>query len=72
MLSYCLKCRKKRESRNPCVTKKNNEKIMPLSKCAMYNSKKSRFIKQEINGLLIRLGLKTCSSKIPLVGDILF
>ena len=41
---------------------------MLLSKCAMSGSKKSRFIKkQEANGILSRLSVKT-----PLLGNILF
>ena len=58
---------------------------MPLSKCAVCDSKKSKFIKQqEASGLLgslsleIRdleiksLGIKTPVSKIPLVSHLLF
>ena len=46
---------------------------MPLSKCAMCGSKKSKFIKQqEDSGLLSILGIKTPLSKIPLVGPLLF
>ena len=46
---------------------------MILPKCAMCNSKKSKFInQQEPKGLLSKLGIKTPLSKIPLLGDILF
>ena len=46
MLShYCLKCRKNTESKNPKVAKTKNEIIMLLSKCAVRDSKKSKFIK---------------------------
>ena len=46
---------------------------MILSKCATCGSKKSRFIKhQEANSLLSNLGIKTPSSKLPILGDILF
>ena len=46
---------------------------MLLSKCAVCDSKKLKFIKQqEASGLLSRLGIKTSLSKIPLVGPILF
>ena len=46
---------------------------MLLSKCAVYNSKISRFIKiQEASGLLSNLRLKTRWSKILLIGGILF
>ena len=44
-----------------------------LSKCAICNSKKVKFIKkQDAKGLLSNLGIKTPLSKIPLLGDILF
>ena len=46
---------------------------MVLSKCAIRDSKKSRFIKnQEAKGLLSNLGIKTPLSKVPILGDILF
>ena len=52
MLSYCLKCRKNTESKNPKVVRTRNGKIMLLSKCAVCNSKKSKFIKeQEAKGI---------------------
>ena len=39
----------------------------------MYDSKKSKFVKeQEASGLLNSLGIKTPSSKISLVGPLLF
>ena len=45
---------------------------MLLSKCAVCDSKKSKFIKeQEASGLLNSLGIKTPLSKIPLVGPLL-
>ena len=45
---------------------------MLLSNCAIYNSKKSRFTKeQKGKELLTSLGLKTPLNKIPLLGDIL-
>ena len=40
MLSYCLKCRKNTESKNPKVVRTKNGIIMILSKCAVFNSKK--------------------------------
>ena len=47
--------------------------IIVLSKCAICNSKKAKFIKkQDAKGLLSNLGIKTPLSKIPLLGDILF
>ena len=67
------------------IARTKNERIMPLSKCAVSDSKKSKFIKQqEASGLLgslsleIRdleiksLGIKTPVSKIPLVSHLLF
>ena len=46
---------------------------MLLSNCAVYDSKKLKFIKeQEASGLLTSLGIKSSLSKIPLVGALLF
>ena len=46
---------------------------MLLSKCAVCDSKKSKFIKkQEARGLLRSLGIKASLGKIPLVGSLLF
>ena len=46
---------------------------MILSKCAICDSKKSKFIKeQEAKGLLSNLGIRTPLHKIPLLGDIFF
>ena len=47
--------------------------MMLLLKCAVYDCKKSKFIKQqEANGWLISLGIKTPLIKISLVDPILF
>ena len=73
MKSYCLKCRKNTENINPRVSKTSNGRTMLLSKCAICDSKKSRFIKnQEAKGLLSDLVVKTPLSKVPILGDILF
>ena len=46
---------------------------MTLSRCAICGCKKCGFIKkQEAKGLLSKLRIKTPSSKIPILGDILF
>ena len=46
---------------------------MLLSKCAIFDTKKSRFIKkQEASGILSSLGLQALLSKVPLLCDILF
>ena len=60
MLLYCLKCRKNTESRNPNALKTNNEGIMLLLNCAVCDSKKPRFVKeQEASELLSSLRIKT-------------
>ena len=65
--------KKNTESKNPKITRTENGRIMLLSKCAMCDSKKSKFIKeQEASGLLISLGIKTPLSKIPLVSPLVF
>ena len=45
MLSYCLKCRKNTESKNPKVVRTKNGRMMFLLKCSVCNSKKSKFLK---------------------------
>ena len=51
----------------------SNDKLMILSKCAICNSKISKFInKQQAKGLLSNLGIKTPLGKIPILGDIYF
>ena len=73
MKSYCLKCRKNSENINPRVSKTSNRRTMVLSKCAIWNSEKSRFIKdQEAKGLLSNLGVRKPLSKVPILGDFLF
>ena len=59
MLSYCLKCRKNTESKNPKVARTKNGRIMFLRKRAVCDGKKFKFIKEkEASELLtlIRLG----------------
>ena len=73
MESYCLKCRKYTKNINLQVSGTSNGKIVILSKCAICNSKKSKFInRQEAKGLLSKLGIKTPLNKIPILGDIYF
>ena len=73
MSAYCLKCKKNTESIDPKVSATSNGKTMILSKCAVCDSKKSKFIKkQEAKGLLSNLGITTPLSKIPLLGNVLF
>ena len=46
---------------------------MLLSKWAMFNSKKSKYLKeQEDKGLLSSLGIRAPLSQIPLLGPLLF
>ena len=47
MLSYCLKCRKNKESKNPKVARIKNWRIMLLSKGAVCDGKNSKFIKEQ-------------------------
>ena len=71
MLSYCLQGRKITEIKNPNVARAKNGRIKLLSKYAVCDSKKSKFIKQqEASGLLSSLGRKTLFRKIPLVGPL--
>ena len=70
MESYCLKSKKYTKNINPQVSSTSNGKIMILSKCAICNSKKSKFIKkQDAKGLLRKLGMNTPLSNMPVLGD---
>ena len=72
MLCYCLKCKKNTESINPRVLKTSNGKTIILSKCAICDSKISKFIKkQEASGIL-SVGIRTPLSTIPVLGNTLF
>ena len=73
MESYCLKGRKDTKNIKPQLSSTSNAKTMMVSKCAVCNSRKCRFIKkQEAKGLLSKLGIKTPLNKIPILDDILF
>ena len=73
MKSYCLKCRKDTENINPRVSNASIGRTMVLSKCAICDSERSRFVKnQEAKGLVSNLGVRTPLSKEPILGDILF
>ena len=54
--TYCLSCRKNTENTNPKIVKSKNNRSMMLSKCAICNNKKSRFISQG-SGLFDILGI---------------
>ena len=73
MESYCLKCKKHTKNINPQVSITSNGKVLILSKCAIWGSTKSRFMKtQKAKGLLSNLGIITPLNKVPILGDILF
>ena len=73
MSSYCLKRKKNTENINPKISTTSNGKTMILSYYAICGSKNSKFIEKEnANGLLSSWGIKTLSSKIPLLGNVLF
>ena len=73
MESYCLKCKKYTKNIKPQISSTSNGKTMMTSKCAICNSTKCKFIKkQEAEGLLSKLGIKTPLNEIPLLCDILF
>ena len=68
-----MKGRKNTESKNSKVARTKSGRIMLLSKCAVCDSKRSKFIKEQVaSGLLSSLAIKTPLSKIPLVGPLLF
>ena len=55
------------------VVKTKNERTFLLSKSLVYNSKKSKFLKeQEARGLLSSLRIRTPLSQIPFAGPVLF
>ena len=73
MVTYCLKCRKNTEIKNPKFVRTKNGRTILLSKFAVCDSKKSKFIKeQEASGLLSSLRIKTPLREIPLVVPLLF
>ena len=59
MLSYCFKCSKNIESKNPSLAKTNKGELVILSKCAVCDSQKARFTKGRKNSrLLSSVGIK--------------
>ena len=67
MLSYCLKCRINTENKNRKVARKKNGRIMLLSKYAVCNSKKSKFLKEKEDRELFS---NLTGVKIPFFSDI--
>ena len=73
MKPYCLKCRKDTENIDPKVSGSSNGRLMILSKCAICDDKKIKFVKnQEVKRLLSNLGIKTPLNEVPILGDTLF
>ena len=67
MLSYCLRCSKNTESKNPKVVTTKNGRTMLLSKCSVCNCKISKIIKEpESKGLFSNF----LEAKIPILHDI--
>ena len=56
--TYCLSCKKNTKNINQKMVTTKNNRLMMLSKCAICNNKKSKFISQG-SGLLNNLGLNT-------------
>ena len=70
--TYCLVCKKYTENANPKIVRNRQKRLMIQSNCAIFGSKKSRFIKeQKALGILSNLGIKTPLSQVPLL-NILF
>ena len=59
MSSFYMKCQKITKSKNSKVAGTKNGRLTLLSKCAVRDSKKSKFMKQqEVSWLLSSLGIK--------------
>ena len=70
--TYYLSCRKYTKNVNPKIVKNKNNRSLIQANCAICNSKKTRFIKEQLaKGLLSNLGIKTPLNKVPLL-NILF
>ena len=70
--TYCLSCRKYTKNINPKIVRNKNNRSMIQTNCAICNSKKSSFIKEQLpKGLLSNLGIKTPLNKVSLL-NILF
>ena len=46
MNTYCLSCKKDKRNIDPKVIKTKNNRKMVLSRCSIYNNKKSTFISE--------------------------
>ena len=73
MLSYCFKCKTNTKRKKLGVSKTSNGKRILSSKCALRNSKQSRFINEpKIRELSNKLGIRNPLSKILFSVEILF
>ena len=72
MLTYCVKCRENTENLNSKIFKTKNNRLIMQSKCAVFKTRKSRFVKeQEAKSLLSNLGIKTPLNKSRLLNALL-
>ena len=53
MNTYCLSCKKDTRNINPKVIKTKNNRKMMLSRCSIFNNKKSIFVSQGSVGLIV-------------------
>ena len=66
--TYSLACKKHTKSINPKIVRNRQNRLMIQSNCAICDSKKSRFIKEQQGmGILSNLTIKTPLSKVALV-----
>ena len=74
MLYYCLKYKNNTESKHPIIGKTKNRRMMLLSNCVVYDSKKLRYTKeQQASRILSNLGLKVLIiSDLPDLLNLLF
>ena len=72
MLSYYLKCSKNMVSENPQFIKTKNERKRVISKCAVCDSKNSKYIKEQGGTrFLSMLEIKTLLTKIPILSKLM-
>ena len=70
--TYCFVCKKYTKNNNPKIVRNRQNRLIIQSDCAICDSKKSKFIKeQQAMKVLSNLGIKTPLSKAPLL-NILF
>ena len=59
MQTYCLVCKKNTENEDAKMVKSKNNKIMLMSRCAVCDNEKSKFVReQDAKGLLSNLAIK--------------